>query len=246
VIQVGNVDKATQVTISKHIVEIRFKPDGTMLDRQGQTANILVNGDNLFNQWSIAGRVNLSTDDNPNIKAFISHRNVGITSYHPNDSDFFVMEASKFIQSAWSLFSNMPLLRLGVRSTLLVSVEDFDETVERYRNKFLKLDSDDFQQLGGEMVDLGFPIKFVSGDDCFNIMTGPMKSDQARLYMKEVDPKHFPDVGMFLDVDYFRTEFKRMKQQAICDYINSGVKKAYNILNTLQNWVSGADDDTTG
>ena len=72
----GNEDKTTQIAVSRHIVEIRFKPDGSMLDRQGQIANSLVDGNNLFDRWSIEGRVNLRADDNPNIRGFISHKNV--------------------------------------------------------------------------------------------------------------------------------------------------------------------------
>jgi hypothetical protein len=243
VVEVENEDKATQIAVSKHIVEIRFKPDGNMIDRKGYIANFLVDGNNLFDRWSIEDRVNLRADDNPNIKAFISHKNVGVTSHHPNNSDLFIAEASKFIHSAWSLFGDRPLLRLGVRSTLVVPVGDFAATVERYKDKFLKLDNSDLQQLGGEIIDVGFPIHFVSGDDCFNIMTGPMKSEQIQMFMKEVDSKYYPSVGIFLDLDYSRTKFSgRMKQQAVCDYISSGVAKAYDILNTIQNWVSGADD----
>ena len=239
-----NEDKATQIPVSKYTVEIRFKPDGSMLDRQGQTANILVDGNNLFDRWSIEGRVNLSTDDNPNIKAFISHKNLGVTSHHPNSSDFFIAQASKFIQCAWSLFCNRPFLRLGVRSTLVASVDDFAATVERYKNKFLRLEDNDLQQIGGEIVDVGFPINFVSGDDCFNIVTGAMKSEQIQLYMKDVDPEYYPRVGLFLDLDYFCTKFEgRIKQQTICDYVSSGVAKAYEVLNTIHGWVSGVDDD---
>jgi hypothetical protein len=94
--------------ISKHTAELRFKADGTILDRKGQIASTLVDGSSLFDHWSIADRVELRVDENPNIKAFISHKNLGVASWHPNTSELFKEQVSKFIQSAWVFFYNRP------------------------------------------------------------------------------------------------------------------------------------------
>jgi len=224
--------------ISRHVVEIRFKPDGRLLDRRGQIGEVLVDGDNIFETWAIANRIDLTSKDNSHIRAFFSHRNLGLTSFHPNDIEFFKEQTGKFIRSAWNELNNRPIHRVGIRSTFLIEIEDFDEAVKGYIRKFLNLDDDDLKQIGGQLVDVGFPLHFSDGDNRFNVSTGPMKARQAQQYISEISADNFPDVSLYLDFDYFSTAFgPSTKLQFLLEFVNTGTTKAHKMLDTICDWV---------
>jgi len=61
--------------ISKHILEIRYKPNSRFLDRRGEIAYIL--SGQMFDQWNIGNnRIDFANKKHHNIEAFFSYRNL--------------------------------------------------------------------------------------------------------------------------------------------------------------------------
>jgi len=60
------------------------------------------------------------------------------------------------------------------------------------------------QTFNATITDVGFPTNFKSSHGAFNIQMGPMRKEQIESMVRWSDD--YPDVGLFLDVDYFKTD----------------------------------------
>jgi hypothetical protein len=223
--------------ISKHVVEVRFKPNAAILDKRGQIAESLTV--KQFDFWSISdNRIDFVNKDCKHISGFLSFRNAGFSSVYPMTVEYFVENAKDFIQRAWIFFGTNEVIRIGVRSTFLSEVSDFENTLRAYREHFLKLNDEEVKEFGGQLVDVGFPLNFVMGGKRFNIMTGPMKKAQALIqYGNE---EGIPETAIFLDVDYFKSEFgKEFRLKEALNFIEEGTQKAREINKLICNWICG-------
>lgn len=230
---VGNFHKA----ISKHIIEIRFRPDARFLDRRGAIASSLSFSSRLFKHWNISpNRIDFTSENNPHVRAFFSYRNLGLVSVSPNETAFFVESAESFVKSAWSDLPNTEFSRIGVRSMLLVETDNFEEAVDAYLKHFLKLTDEDLKEFGGNLIDVGIPINFADDKGThFNVVTGPMEREQAKQRLGELE---LPPVGFFVDVDYFRKNFSPdIKQKNVLDLLKDGVEKAKLVTTLIVNRV---------
>jgi len=223
--------------ISKHLVEIRFKPSPSFLDKRGKIAESL--SGKLFDSWSISeNRIDFGNRDCKYIKGFFSFTNAGFSSVYPQPLEYFVERAKDFIPRAWIFFGTNEVIRIGVRSTFLSEVSDFENTVRAYREHFLKLNEEEVKEFGGQLVDVGFPLNFVMGDKRFNIMTGPMKKAQALIHYG--NEEEIPETAIFLDVDYFKSEFgKGLRLKEALNFIEEGTQKAREINKLICNWICG-------
>ena len=222
--------------ISKHLVEIRFKPNSRFLDRRGELAESL-SGD-IFDQWSIStSRIDFSSKGKENIGAFISFKNLGLFTNYPNTREFFSEKAKDFIRSAWTHFPADKITRIGIRSTYLIESKDFKSVFDNYRTKFLALSDSDLKGFDGDLIDLGFPINFSSGEDFFNVNTGPMEKAQSKdLFWENLE--HLPATGIYVDIDYFKKEFSpHTTQKSVLDFVDKGIGKASKVSKLISDWI---------
>lgn len=221
---------------SKHLIEIRYKPSSRFLDKRGEIAEML--SSSTFDQWNIStNRISFSSKETEDIGAFISYRNLGLFTAHPNTKDVFVEKAKDFIRSSWNYFATDKITRVGIRSTYLIETKGFKESFDKYRKKFLALSDEDISQFGGDLVDLGFPLNFSVDEDFFNINTGPMEKSQSKEFV--IDDKELPSAGVFVDVDYFRKEFSpHTTQRNILDFLDKGIDKAEKIKTLIAGWTT--------
>ncbi|OJI06584.1 hypothetical protein BK004_02790 [bacterium CG10_46_32] len=224
-------------TISKHLVEIRYKPNSRFLDKRGEVADLLSNS--IFDQWNIStNKINFSSKKDDNIEAFFSFRNLGLFTNYPNTQDFFLEKAKDFIKSAWNYFPTGNIIRVGVRSTYLFETRDFKNTFDKYRSKFLALSDEDIKEFDGDLIDLGFPLNFSIGEDFFNVNTGPMEKDQSKEMVLN-DEEELPTTGVYIDVDYFRKEFSpHTTQKNILEFVDKGIQKADKISKLIAGWTT--------
>ena len=225
--------------ISNHIIEIRYKPDSRMLDKRGEIAQGLLSA--TFEHWDITNnRIDLSNSKNPNITAFFSFRNLGVASSYPNKISDFLKTAQAFIKSAWNFFPNNTITRIGVRSAFLIETKDFKKAFDGYRNKFLKLSDNDIKEFGGDLIDFAFPLNFMDGENNFNVMTGPMEKGQSIGLFK--GEKDIFDSGIYVEIDYFRTEFSpHMIVKRAIELLNQGTKKAEELADLISEWINNED-----
>lgn len=216
-------------TIVNHIFEIRVKPDARFLDKKGSVADQMINP--KLNHWNISrNRIDFTSSDSPELTAFFSFRKLGVASRAPISTDEFKKTTEEFIKSAWQHFATNTIIRLGVRSIFLTQVSDFKKAFDTYREKFLKLGNSDLNKFGGDLVDLGFPLNFIEGDNFFNISTGPMEDKQS----KDIFGDKAFKTGLFLDVDYFRKEVSpHIIPKHIVSFVEDGIKKANMVLQQI-------------
>ncbi len=221
---------------SKHIIEIRFKPNSRFLDKRGEIAELLAGS--FFDQWNISNnRIDFSNKTNENVAAFISFRNLGVFTNYPNKADFFKEKARDFIKSAWTNFPTNKITRIGVRSTYLIGTPSFKNSFDEYRKKFLGLSDEDLKKFNGDLIDLGFPLNFAVGEDFFNVTTGPMEKNQSKEFL--LDDDELPEAGIFVDVDYFKKEFSpHITQKNVLDFIDTGVDKAGDVKDLIAGWTA--------
>ena len=197
-------------SITKHIFEIRIKPDARFLDKRGSIAAQMTSA--KFNHWNISrNRIDFGSSVHPELTAFFSFRNLGIASSTPITTDEFQKTAEEFIKSAWQHFTTNTIIRLGVRTICLTQATDFKKSFDAYRKFFLKLEDKDLSKFGGDLVDLGFLLNFVDGDKFFNITTGPMEDKQSKdIFGDSVEyvlAERLPDLHTTHDVTWdFGTE----------------------------------------
>lgn len=231
------MNKYMNKIISKHLVEIRYKPNSRFLDKRGEIADSL--SGTTFDQWSIStNRIDFSSKEQDNIGAFLSFRNLGLFTNYPNAQELFIEKAKDFIRTAWSHFPTNRITRVGVRSTYLIEAKDFKGAFDKYRSKFLALSDADLKGFGGDLIDIGFPLNFVTGEDFFNVNTGPMEKAQSKEMVVD-DEEKLPTTGIYVDVDYFRKEFSpNITQRNILDFIDKGAQKADSISKLISEWTA--------
>jgi len=221
--------------MTNHIFEIRIKPDARFLDKRGSVADQIVGGE--FNGWNISNnRIDFRSSDQPTLTAFFSFRNLGVASKPPTTTDEFWKTTEKFIKSAWQHFAPNSIIRLGVRSRFLTQAPNFKRAFDTYRKKFLNLSDEDLNKFGGDLVDVGFPLNFIEGNNSFNVMTGPMEDKQSKGIFGEEAFK----TGVFLDVDFFRKEISpHITQKHVISFVKGGIKKASTVMEQITQWIIG-------
>lgn len=220
--------------LSNHILEVRFRPSPRFLDEKGHIAAHMTNDE--FNHWNISSnRIDFSSSEHPELAAFFSFSNLGVTSAPPASTADFLNTVKEYIKSAWQHFEKETIIRMGVRSKYLIEVSSITKAFNAYKNKFLKLSDDDITKFGGELVDVGFPLNFIAGDNFFNVNTGSMEKKQSEGIFGE---KAF-EAGIYVEVDYFRKEISpNIIVKHVISFVNDGTKKADSIANQIVEWIN--------
>lgn len=248
--------------VSKHIIEMRFRPDAGFLDKRGKVAESITASDAPLKRWNVsANRIDFASYNNQSIRAFFSYRNLGVVSTPPNDTEYFVKTAQAFVTEAWKHLPNREFSRMGILSRFLVETEDFEKARNAYRNRFLKLPDEDLEAFGGKLDDVGFSLNFVDRKKHFNITTGPMEKAQARNLLSDselpfirifaesplsdvgdVEAIALPDAGIYVEVDFFRKNFpQQMKATNVLELLGEGLRRSKELTTLISNWITEQD-----
>jgi hypothetical protein len=217
--------------ISKYIIEVRFKPDPTILDKRGKVASVLIS--NIFNHWSINNnRIDLTSEKYPGLLGFFSYRNLGIATSLPIDLKIIEEIAEDFIKNSWDYFPHDKITRIGIKTQTLNQVDSFTKTFNTFRQKFLRLDDDLLKKFDGNLVDLGMPLNFINGEDFFNVTTGPMNDEQSKDFFP--DEVELYKNSLFVEVDYFKKEFSpHIIVKHVNELLKKGLKKGEEISDLM-------------
>lgn len=220
--------------LSNHILEIRIKPDPRFLDKRGSIAANLANY--KFNHWSISrNRIDFTSEEYPKLSAFFSFANIGVVSQYPIKKSEFEKTAIEFLKSSWTNFDTSKITRLGIKSTFLIETENFNDTFLGFKNNFLKIPDEDIKKINGDLIDIGFPLSFMDGDNYINIFAGPMEKKQSQNYFEE---QAF-DSGIFVDFDYYRENISpHITLKNITDFIKDGLERAENNTNVISKMIN--------
>lgn len=126
-------------------------------------------------------------------------------------------------------FINPPsIIRSGVRIFCVIKNIDFKKGLDKMKKLFVDTKNEFFTQFTDDIIDIGFPINFQSGNAKYNLSMGPMRLSQIQSFF---DIKEgLPDEGLFIDVDYFREQYDAKDCKA---FIEEGAVKTIEMVSKI-------------
>lgn len=192
---------------TEDVLEIRYRPNGKVLDHRGEWAETLASHMSL-SQWSIVdNRVDVfATDKTQHL--FVSFRNAGMVCIDSPTANFFADKTQRFLRRLFQ-FSGfddpLHVERLGVRHRVAAPFDGtFEELVQRFVTRYVGLSAGFTAAFAdANLVDIGAPLNFSDNVGKFNTHAGPMLEAQFKGFFKKREG--LPAIGLFTDVDYFVT-----------------------------------------
>lgn len=217
-----------QISVSEHILEIRYKPNPKILDYRGTWAE-LISKELSLSEWLILeNRIDIF--DKPKKETFfVGFRNSGYICFNSPTSNYFPDKATKFVKYLFSLevFGNPIIVeRLGVRSKFITPHQPgFDDLRERYASRYLVLTDKAREAIGAKLADIGGPLNFADKLGNFNTFSGPMVQDQMKEFIQQ--QPEYPEVGLYYDIDYWQKPNKELDVSEVLRLIKSFSAEAW-------------------
>jgi len=217
-------------SLNEHVVELRFKPDSTILDRRGEIAK-QISSSLGFSEWLIIeNRVDIYTNNSQH-HAFVGFSNAGYVVSDSATKDEFPDKSAKFLKlllSPLGIGSEPHIERVGVRSKFITEFKgSFDTLVQHCTKSYLDLRPGALDALGKDvkLIDVGAPLNFIDNLGNFNTHCGPMLPGQASQFFRR--KSGFPQVGLYYDIDYFLKPGRPIKSGDIVTTIIGFAKRAW-------------------
>jgi hypothetical protein len=194
---------------SEHVVEIRFQPIASILDRRGEWAEVLSSKLELPRWQIIQNRLDVF-EDSKSRSGFLSFRNLGLTVQDAPTRNYFPDQLGKFIRAIFALKGfgdRLPIARIGVRSRFCDPFDaPFHDLQVRFATRYVTVTPAAKQALGDdvELIDVGAPLNFKDRLGLFNTLAGPMKVEEFKQFFQRENEPEFPEVGLYYDIDYFK------------------------------------------
>ncbi len=214
--------------LNKFILQVRYKPNARVLDYRGAWVE-KISAHLQLSEWNIVeNRVDIYSKNGQN-RAFVSFTDCGFVTNDVPSREYFSDQATRLIKYLLGLEGfDAPLFvnRIGVRSTFYRPFNGkFEDLLGKYAGRFLNVSEKVHGIMAAQVVDIGGPIYF-KGDRCnFNTMSGPMKADQARIFLERSDK--LPDLGLYFDIDYWKKPLQVIPNNDIFDFINRSSKESW-------------------
>jgi len=201
-------NKDEKEMVVEHVLEVRHVASGTFLDVRGYVADYIRNH-KFLPHWKIDANVVNFRDEADALKnegAFVGYKSAGYVVIDPKTRNFFCDRASAF----WNLIQKNDHYKLpspsrfGIRTKLFIpSRKSFDDINKVIYEEFFSEKARSL--LGGKETDLQFTIDLRESGFNVRLIGGPIHKDEANQYFK-ADSDHFKKCGLFLDIDYFKTD----------------------------------------
>lgn len=215
--------------VSKYVLEIRFLPLPSILDKRGDITEKLL--DEFFDAWTVnPTRLDVASRENKNIGAYVTYANFGLASESPNKSDLFIEKSQSLIRKLWTIIPMSRTQRFGIRAFQISPYgKTFKSLLERYEKKTLAIPNEKISSFGGNLIDIGWALNFEDPKKHrkYNINSGPMKKEQAMQFFTQTNL--LPHNGIFVDVDYFTDApsfLNQPKQSDFLKFIEESVSNA--------------------
>lgn len=186
----------------KSVCEIRYPARPLLFDLRGRIIKQTLT--EALTEWRVSqNRVDIHTRDGT-VRYFASFKNAGSVMEQPASAAFFRDGAVKFLRGVIEDLEISELSRIGVRFYYLVPVPDFEALVQSMTRGLYRLSNDDWEQVGGIPVDVGFPLTLEFGRCKANFMMGPMKTSQLEEFFEtDTVKERLPGASVFIDFDYY-------------------------------------------
>jgi hypothetical protein len=165
------------------------------------------------------------------------------------------VKAFKFIMALDEFDLPLDVERQGVRlRTLKPFSGSMIELVKRCKARYYGIKAEAEAALDGELVDIGGALNFRGKFGNFNTSGGPMLTEQAKSFFPKAS--ELPDVGLFMDIDYWTKPDKRMTADEIVrtirQFSSECLQKQARITDLIlgdpphdEKWIAGATQVAT-
>ncbi len=235
-------------SIIKHILEVRFQPVPSILDKKGAITESLLN--DVFDTWVVnPTRIDILSTTNKNITSFVTYSNYGLVSETPNSSDLFLEKAQELIKKLWIITPSSRILRFGLRTyQIFPEKRNMDTLVKIYKSKFLSIPEKTLSAFKADLVDVGIALNFTDNSNekynvQFNMNTGAMLKDQALQFFSNASL--LPDVGLFSDTDFFienQQQLSNFKQKDFLELVTQGIEREKSVQNIVTEFINSKND----
>jgi len=226
--------------VSEHILEIRYKANPKVLDYRGTWAALISEQMGLTDWRIIKDRIDIF-DVERNNRAFVGFKNAGLVVRNSPTATYFPDQARKLFKFLFTLTGfdrNRLVTRIGVRSRSVTSFSgSFDNLVSRFSSRYLGLTPNAKKVLGAELVDIGGPLNFKDKHGNFNTSSGPMPKSQISRFFKFEDEDNLPDVGLYIDIDYWLKPEKTVADNQILKIIRTFAQQAWHRHSQIQHLI---------
>lgn len=238
-------DKITAVY--QHVLEVRLKSLKTsLIDDRGKLTEFLLKQLPSVDKFRISqDRIDILNKDNK-INYFITVANFGLQIENSKSWQEFKTNVSNLLDTLSKNKFYIPedFVRIGLKTQLMFHKKGQGfETVKDVFNKKLFNLSDLETSLKAKATDIGFPVNFESKDGNFNIVTGPMKKQQAseQFFVRNNVgyDLELPDTGIFFSIDYYQLNPSIKKFSDIKSYTISSIDKAQGEFELFIKWLEG-------
>ncbi len=218
----------------KYIGEFRYKPLPKVLDLRGEIVQNLLGGS--LTEWVIGkDRVDvISTDQSKG--AFVSFRNCGFATLDEKDIGTLI----DALQKATKLLPEQHYGRVGIRLTSLYATKKtFQALIKNFQSDIMKNDFLKKGPLKVNLKDVGLSYILEGEERRLQLNIGPMQKSQARNFFPK---KKLPNVGIFIDIDCYRTLTVRNNFKDVRRFVYFARQE----IESLGNYVAGVIEGSDG
>lgn len=233
------------ITIYQHILEVRLKSlKPSLIDDRGKLTEFLLKQLPNVDKFRISqDRVDILNKDTK-INYFITVANFGLQIENSKSWQEFKIIISNLFDTLSKNKFYIPedFIRIGLKTQLMSHKkgQGFEELKSVFEKKLFNI-SDLETNLKAKVTDIGFPINFESKDGNFNIVTGPMKKQQA---LEQFFTKNnvgyeteLPDAGIFFSIDYYQLNPSVKKFLDIKNYVLAATDKSLGEFGLFIKWL---------
>lgn len=229
--------------LNELIFEIRYKPNSKILDYRGTWAEIIAEHMNLPEWQIVENRIDIY-DKVSKTHAFVGFRNLGFACVNSSGHNYFYEQTAKFFRhiSKQQGFEKEPFLeRIGVRSKFCYCYENtFDNLLTNFVTRYYNLTSEAQKIVKAKIVDIGAPLNFEDENGYFNTLCGPMKKNQIREFMTNLNESDLPEISLYYDIDYFKNPSQKMSIDNIVNLIKKFSEISWERYSQIKNLIIGS------
>jgi len=219
--------------VTEHVFEVRHVASGTFLDVRGYVADY-IRDSKLFPHWNIDTNIVRFRDARKAVKvdaAFIGYKSAGYTVFNAPTKNYFPDKTVKFwnILKANKHYAIPDLLRVGIRTKAFFPLsKNFEEIRDTIYGKFFTEFSHSL--IGRNLDDVQLVIDYREEGFKVFLRGGPIKKEEAKKYFN-FKTEGFQNNGLFLDLDYFKTE--NISHKNVPDLISAAMNITWKKIETM-------------
>jgi hypothetical protein len=207
--------------LRQQICEIRFKANPLILDNRGLITKLITS---LFKleEWTIGDNVIVINSKDKSERLFVAFDRMGISLNEIKKRDMFKDETLRFLNFVFSMDifkEEFYVNRIGVRTRNCFGYDkSFDSLKDKCLKNYISVSPKVIDKLGLNISDVGYPLIFKDGKSTVNTNCGPMKQEQIKKYFQDYINDAYPNVGLYIDVDYHIAPNQQQKFDDVLNY----------------------------